>query len=334
MLRMVERAAEIDAAQTKLARELRRVLPSQGVRGIGFPGGNTSHEIFSAGEGRLYYAYSPPRANTGALRHWNSFGVFRRDARMQSILVEINVPVAGSNGRVSGFFAVDEDTGDTYLMHDGGVGGGRKGIGRESFLRFVADPLFEVRGHNSSRTALKIANLADPGLAALIWRFAEKVGAYKEAAVAGALPPAPTGLAVGPFKSEHHGRKSGTRSGEFDYETYHGMVVDSLYAERSKLFGKDKVGRNQLIDLFVMDGATRSEVYEVKTSCDRTSLYTALGQLATHAPDERTIRTLVVPHGEAIPDDCADALRRLRVAVRRFALSGSGDGTSVYLVGN
>lgn len=332
MLRIVESASEIEAAQARLARELKRVLPSKGIRRIGFPGGNTSHEVFSAGERRLYCAYSPPRENTGVLRHWNSFGVFRGDAGMQSIVVEINVPVAGSNPRVAGFFAVDDDTGDTYLMHDGGVGGGRKGIGREALLSFISDPLFEVRGARHSRTALKIANIEDPGLASLIWRFVQKARAFKQAAVAGTLPPAGPKPGVGPYKPEYIGRKTGTRGGDFDYDTYHGMVVDVLYAERSKLFGRDRVGRSQLVDLFVMDGALRSEVYEVKTSCDRTSLYTALGQLATHAPDDRTARTLVIPDGDEVPDDCADALHRLRIAVRRFRLSGTGDATFVTLV--
>lgn len=330
MLSLLESKSEVREAQKLLKRALERDLPSRGVHTIGFPGGSSAHEVRSLGDGSLYYAYAPPGDNA-IPRHWNSFGVFQAAAGTQSIIAEINVPVSGDDARVSGAFAKDSVTGDIYLMHDGGLGGGRKGVGREPFLATLSDPVIEVRTASRSRAALRIANLADPGLAALIWRFVQKAQAFKLGQVHG-IPPASADGGLKPYKPEFSGRKKGLRPGEFDYHTYHGLVVDALYAECSRVVGAHKVGRSQLVDLFVTDSGRRTEVYEVKTSGDRTSLYGGIGQLVTHAADPATKRTLVLPAGTDLPSDCAQALARMSIGVRHFRIRGKGMRARVELL--
>lgn len=59
------------------------------------------------------------------------------------------------------------------------------------------------------------------------------------------------------------------------------------------------------------------EVYEVKTSADRHSLYTAIGQLVTHA-QPGTKRILVIPRRPSIPSDVAQAIAALNIAIQSY----------------
>lgn len=217
-------------------------------------------------------------------------------------------------------------------MHDGGLGGGRKGVGKRAFLDFLRDPLVEVRGSRRSRVALMVANLNDPGVPALIWRFVQKAGDFKKAQRGDRGGAVPAGDEGDDYTPEFSGRKRGTRPGEFDYITYHGMIVDELKRDReSRRVPGEHVSRDRLVDLFVWNGERRTEVYEVKTSCDRQSLYTGIGQLITHARDATARRILVLPKGSKLPADCAAALARERIHVRHFEIVGSGLGARVAL---
>lgn len=133
---------------------------------------------------------------------------------------------------------------------------------------------------------------------------------------------------------EFVGPKSGRRSSEFFYETYHGLVVKALAKERgSTLLHGEELDKDVLIDLMVRRGAKITEVYEVKSKVDRTSLYGAIGQLVTHCGDgaREVDRILVLPEGE-IMTDIVSALRREQISVRRYRLVGNGEATSVLLL--
>ena len=70
----------------------------------------------------------------------------------------------------------------------------------------------------------------------------------------------------------------------------------------------------------------------MKTSCDRQSLYTAIGQLVSHsaaAPDG-IVRTLVVPEGD-LPDGLELCFAKLRITVRRFKLTAAPNRKVVLL---
>lgn len=338
-LEIIFDAQGIAAAERRLRERLEADLPAIGKRWIGFKGGRVEHPVYSAGEGRLWYAYSKPKAGDTTPRHWNSFGILRESWGFQQIAVEASVPIAGDNARAAGFFARDRQSGGVYLMHSGRIGGGREGIGKSAFLKWLSTRPVQVRGPARDRTGLVIANLEDPGLVLLIWRFVWQVDRFKRQATnggsagAGDEPPAldpETERGGAGEKIVRH--KKGTRAGAFDYFTYHDLVVGALMQElEAKGTPGEKVDDTQRVDLFVSAGGKWTQVYEVKTDCGRQSLYTAIGQLATHAPRPQTLRFLVLPAGEDLPSDCADTLNRLDIRVRRFSLDGSGMNTRVRL---
>ncbi|WP_174290978.1 hypothetical protein [Sphingomonas bacterium] len=77
-----------------------------------------------------------------------------------------------------------------------------------------------------------------------------------------------------------------------------------------------------MIDLMVKANGAMTEIYEVKTGCDRQSLYTAIGQLVTHSADanDGIIRKLVIPEGQ-LPAGIAPCLKKLGIEVRRYRLT-------------
>ncbi|MGC0394991.1 hypothetical protein ABIF91_007377 [Bradyrhizobium sp. USDA 241] len=62
-------------------------------------------------------------------------------------------------------------------------------------------------------------------------------------------------------------------------------------------------------------------------------LYTALGQLVTHATNgsKQVAKYLVLPSDESVPEDLERAISYLGIKVRRFSLKGKGRDKSVEI---
>lgn len=337
MLQMISGAGEKRKAQDLLESNLKRVLPSQGVKNIGFPGGNSNEELHSRGAGSLWFAPSGPRRENPIPRYWNSFGRYDPEAGAQIITVETNIPARTNTGLVAGFFARDADTGASFLMHNGRVGGGGKGIGKTAFLAWAAPNLVDVaESEDRYRSAIVLGRLDAPDLADRLWRFVQRVADFKRLAKAGELDSRAFKARLAAYKKysrEFSGRKRGRRRADIDYVTYHGDVVDKVASERAATLRADEqIVKTDLIDLGVLSAENLTELYEVKMSCGRQALYTALGQIVTHAASApQAKRYLVLPADEPVPSDIDRALRQLNIEVRTFALRGSGSVRKVIL---
>lgn len=337
MLELVERSAEKRETQRLLESNLKKVLKNQGVKNIGYPGGNADHELRSNGAGGLWFAPSGPRKDNPVPRFWNSFGVYDPGATAQNIVFEANIPAGKNTGWVAGFFARDAETGEAFLMHSGKVGGGGKGVGKTAFLAWASPSLVDVSvGPNRYRSAIVVGNVRDPRLSDRIWKLVQRVAEFKRLAKAGELDtPVFRGriAAYSRYSREFSGRKTGRRRADIDYVTFHGDVVDKLYVERLGMLRRDEeIVKTNLIDLGVRRGGDLIELYEVKMSCGRQDLYCALGQIVTHSAGEPGVsRFLVVPAGEVLPPDVDRAIHELGITVRTFRLSGSGRRRAVTL---
>ena len=339
MLRLVYKTKEKKRAQAVLKRALKATLEKQGTRNIGFPGGNVDQTIYSSGEGTLWVAFGVVSEPTTP-RYWNAFGVYRPDRPAQMITVEINIPTDSNSARVAGFFAEDTDTGEIYLMHSGKVGGGSPGIGKSAFLVQSKAKLVEVFDPEEGgvRNGIAVGRLDDHHLAERIWAFVSRVRIFKDKNAAGTLDTPDFKRRIDEFDSyskEFSGKKKGRRGGEFEYVTYHGDIVQAICDERTACAARDEeIFNSSLIDLFVKKAGVVSEVYEVKTGVGRQVLYTAIGQIVTHAAtagDEVT-KYLVVPADETIARDLEQAMAVLHIKVRRFKLIGSGLKRTVRLI--
>ena len=338
MLGLIRDIKSKKAAQAALKRNLKAALTRQGTRNIGFPGGNVDQTIYSAGEGQLWVAFGKPTDDAAVPRYWNAFGIYKPNQPAQTITVEINIAVDGDTAQVAGFFAKDGDTGDTFLMHSGRVGGGRPGIGKSAFLVWSKAKLVNVTKNDGGiRSGIAIGKLDDPGLTERIWTFVRKVQSFKDQAAAGGLDTPEFKRQVeeyNKYSKEFSGKKRGVRGGAFEYVTYHGDIVQKLYDDRTaRLAPGEKVFNSTLIDLFVKKDGVLSEVYEVKTGVGRQMLYTAIGQVVTHATTGREdlAKFLVVPADEDIPNDFQKAIAVLGIRVRRFRLDGTGRNRVIKL---
>ncbi len=99
---------------------------------VGYQGGSEKVILTWHTDKCLWALFEPNRLEN---RYWCAFG---RDnphtQNLLSITCEINAPRSGINRQCAGLFLRDS-RGMTYLGHSGKIGGGRKGIGKEAFLR-------------------------------------------------------------------------------------------------------------------------------------------------------------------------------------------------------
>ena len=129
MLQIIDGKTERRKTQQTLVRNLKNGLESIGARNIGFPGGNVTLRMYSAGENRLFFTYFKTDGDGATERYWNAFGLFNSSKSSHDITVEINIAVESQTQQVAAFYARDSDTGRDYLLHSGKIGGGFEGVG-------------------------------------------------------------------------------------------------------------------------------------------------------------------------------------------------------------
>jgi hypothetical protein len=325
MFSLIESKEVIAKAQGKLEAAMRRDFKKQVVKNIGYPGGTTiDAKVFTDGH-YWYWSSDPDSADIPNPRRLNWFGLFRGDADLQ-ISVEINTAYEGRNDQVAGFFARDNDTGRIYLLHSGRVGGGTKGVGRAAFLAWSDQhPIDVVDSSGGIKEGLLVMPIEGVAASRSAVRYINTVASFKQAVRTGDL--------VSPefqrkrkelddFFAESRGRRKGRRSGEIDYLSRHGEVVDALYSWRSSssLPKKGRLVKNILIDLGVAVGRQLVEVFEVKTSTARSDVYAAIGQLMVHGTSDECRRVMVLPQKEPIAPDLKEALQRLHIELLNFKL--------------
>jgi hypothetical protein len=139
----LETRVEIKRAQAKLENTLRREFSKRSTKDIGYPGGRVRHaEIFT--NSRYWFRSADHVGRRVAHpRRLNWFGRYS-ESPGTGIIVEINTPYEGRDAQAAGFFGRDSETNITYLLHSGRVGGGTKGVGKNSFRAWRSEPLIEV----------------------------------------------------------------------------------------------------------------------------------------------------------------------------------------------
>jgi hypothetical protein len=332
MLQNITASIQIRSCLKQFHQRLKAALKPRGVHTIGFQAGNFDLPVRS--DATMWFATTYPKPEAGRKpRYWNAFGIELKRHGSNSIVVEMNVPVRGINRSVSGLFAQDPTTGDRFLLHRGGVGGGRKGIGRNAFTDWYrAKPVEIDEGNSTFGTALLVTALDGPSFLDDLRYFVESVAQFKKLVAEGghaAIASAHSQTKPLTFNPEFAGVKKGKRPSNFVAECHHGRVVDALAAQlrQSHSAGSVLIFNNRLIDLGVAKGKKVTAIYEVKTDTSTQSLYTGIGQLMFHSALSSSTpkRTLVLPvnrFGGRESETKFPALQRLGIAVLRYGISG------------
>lgn len=325
MFIMLERRAEIARAQELLELTLEQQSDGNVVRDIGYPGGRRPHETIKTFGKYWYWSGALTAGSTRTPRRLNWFGLYS-DNDGVSITVEVNVVEEGRNDRVGGFFARDSDTGRIYLFHSARIGGGRAGVGKEAFLAWSNEPLRQVMDSEGAyREGVLMGPVEGKGAARTLLRYVSIVAAFKDAVREGEVdsPEFQRRLAqLREYYAEPMGPRSGHRGRVLDYISRHGEVVDALNAwlQEAGLKRGRRLVKNVLIDLGVAKGDQLEDVFEVKTSTDRSSVYAGIGQLMVHGVRAGR-RVLVLPEEGVLPAGIEEALEELGIELLRFRLT-------------
>jgi hypothetical protein len=331
MLQYLEARDDITRAHQKLQATIRRTFSRTAVRDIGHPGGREKKAVVATDGEHWFWTNDHRGSDVFTKRRLNWFGVLNQSPGV-SITVEINTVYKGRNDRAAGFFARDSETGLIYFLHSGRVGGGAKGVGKDRFLTWAAltkkRPVEVVDSLGNIRIGLIIMPIEGTGVARSVARYIDLVRQFKKAARNGDIVTPEfqrQQREFGDYFAEGSGRRKGLRKSEVDYISRHGEIVEALNVWRSSrpLPGRLRIVKDILIDLGVASGRRLVEVFEVKPKADRSSIYSAVGQLLVHSRHQDCKKIIVLPKGEKLSSDLADALRRLRISVLRFKLDES-----------
>jgi hypothetical protein len=322
---LLESKADIGKAQRRLEATIRRNFPKTATKDIGYPGG-TRFDAKIHTDGRHWFWSGDHRGKSGKNdRRLNWFGLFHPNATLE-ISVEINTPYEKRNDQVNGFFGRDSTTGAIYLLHSGRPGGSTKGVGKSTFLAWSNEPLTEVMDSTGDvRFGIVVMPIEGKTATRSAIRYVDVVASFKLAVRAGKAntPEVKSRQKLfDAFYAEGRGRRRGKRSGEIDYLSRHGDVVDALNAWRStRSMALDaRPVKNELIDFGILVDPDLVEVYEVKTSASRSLIYSAIGQLLVHGAADGCQKFIVLPEREVLSSDLSDAIHRLGIKLLKFRL--------------
>ncbi|MEJ5377089.1 MAG: hypothetical protein WHX93_10965 [bacterium] len=180
MLTVITNSSEISRYQQEFEQYLHRKLARQKRLKIGHLG--ASYEVQIHTDGDLWYTGTlagRPEPN----RYWNAFGLLSSD-HPSNIILEINFPLQGINRRIAGVFVRDTMTDEVLLLHRGGVGGGRQGVGKQAFLSWYnqVSPgrlLDFDEGIRAADKCILIGRLTDDELLGGIYDLVQKVRSFK-----------------------------------------------------------------------------------------------------------------------------------------------------------
>jgi 5-methylcytosine-specific restriction protein A len=101
-----------------------------------------------------------------------------------NIIVEINFPLQGINPKIGGVFARDATTNEVFLLHRGGIGGGRQGIGRRAFLAWYKQVspgrlIGLEEGKRAADKCILVGHLVDDELLGGIYSLVQSVRNFK-----------------------------------------------------------------------------------------------------------------------------------------------------------
>lgn len=247
-------------------------------------------------------------------KYWCAFGTLPFPNKGSvSITVEINPPFKGMNRQLRGLFAADE-AGAQYLCHTGGIRSRKKGVGLHSFLAWFGQERVSVIDPDGRSTlAFPVAQIGSARMvehiAEYVWAVADCKAGNPARRLAETTPP------FGDTGEEFEGSKSmPARPG---YEAYcdHGIIRNRL-AGLIAATGRT-VSRDQQRDLLVGDNDMPEVEFEIKTSADLQSVYTAVGQLLLHNAVKPVKRRVAVLPGD-VQSQLAEAVVSLGIDVVRF----------------
>ena len=123
------------------------------------------------------------------------------------------------------------------------------------------------------------------------------------------------------FSSEFSGSQKRSAKAEVEVQVVPGFVVDALKQFVEAEHPGANVFNTQKIDLARDSGGPLDAIYEVKTSADTQSVYTAVGQLFMHSAGISGVEKIIVLPDTSENDDLVECLGILGIAILWYAVT-------------
>lgn len=292
-LHVIDDEDRITKYQDMLADRLRKAGELR--RGMwGHQGGNGGDKMHWFPDDGFWWGYERLVEDPNP-RHWNAFGLTEPTGGLtsHSIACEINIPLSNGTWRVAGAF-VEDDSGEIYVVHSGKIGGGRKRVGRSTFVANFAYTKQWVHAERNGKhkDVVVVSALDDASLIQNLAHFTREVYRIKEIAHLKQTPPPPPGA----YGREFGGyRKPYSVKTEIRAKVEHGKIVHNMRYLATGM-GLD-VWNNRQTDLLLRRKNTA--MVEVKTDDTRYSRYTAIGQLLYNSESDDNVLIAVFPSIDA-----------------------------------
>lgn len=280
MIRVLTAQNEIKRQHNKLIALLQHYADEEILALTGHMGNSFNKEVKYSKELDIWWDMGGFSEGNSGVRYWNAFGIGKPEPnKLAHIVCEINYPLEGINKRIAANWVKDGK--DMLLVHNGNIGGGRKGIGKSSFKEHYNGEFEKVDAEGLSEEVTVIGNLSDNQLPYQIKNFVYEVDRIKKIIVqktSGSVLTLAERVKHS-FNEEFVGTKEYMgKKGRISQTANHGLVVRHLkekMEERNWLVAND-----QQRDLYIFNEKGKIEtVFEVKTSFISQTIFTAVGQL-------------------------------------------------------
>ena len=335
----IEDPKELSRLNRVLSKRLINSLAHDEIRVIGYPQGRFKAKVrflSSDGADLLWWGHTKTDDNTVAL---NFFGHGTPEEKAWlNIDVQFNLPIVNFTRRSGGAFLRHTPTDTILLAHRGIVTLGHGRIQRSALFAEMAATLREADTSDGIHEFLLIAPLESQTLvddigefATELRRTAKEIKANPEtrmrqttAGKARSMRAAAFGK-LRKFFDEFSGRKEIKGRKTTVADCYHGPVVRAL---RDAIVNSAEVLKTREIDLVAIT-SDKAFIFEVKTSSNTQSIYTAVGQLMILAPivtkhfDNLPLEKVIVLPEK--PGDYLDSILTNRLGIRILTFSRSSN---------
>lgn len=201
--------------------------------------------------------------------------------------IEINLHFDPAAKQVSGRALTDPLTGDFWLGHRGGLGGGRGGQMKiDDFARQIRGFARDViqLGEDREEEVFVIGRLAAPDFLEQLHADVSECERLRELARAGKSANSPVGGVDGDFRPEcdQDGFQQRSAAEVRMIRRRHGRIVNALKVELGARAINRSFARMRPDLYFAGPSETMTTLFEVKASSDTQSWFTALGQLVVY----------------------------------------------------
>jgi hypothetical protein len=295
--------------------------------------GNIDIMIFKHRETTFWFSKA---RNKKSPKQYNLFGVDPDFERENAILVQINYQKEFKDFKDAAVWARDEKD-NFYLLHSGKMGGGVPGMTIETIDSLyggkklivshqgIYKEYFVVCKLNSPRAFLQLNHFLIEILK--IKTFIKQQQSKVDTNSNNELKSNKKISFKVPrnYTPEFWGkRRAYFRKGKTESTSDHGAIVDALkFKLESDLGYQNKCVNNKFIDLGITKNGKPLAIFEIKTSVNTQSIYTAIGQLMLHSSNTRVnpLKFAVLP--SEVDDDMIQDLKKLSIDTIRFSWVGN-----------